>query len=140
VEGDLARMCELFVGFPDVTVLGDDDDVDGPLPIHIESRARRPECSTCGVPVRVKDRPVVALVDLPAFGDRRVPSLLLSDRSLFRTRHHAQFALDLVDETRKIKPGDNVLPASRSEVGVGRPPPDEGLNLRSDGARIAGRN
>lgn len=61
-------MCELLVGLPNVTVLGIDNEVGGPLSIHIETRLRRPGCSTCGVFARVKDRPVVVLVDLPAFG------------------------------------------------------------------------
>ncbi len=65
---DPTRMCELLVGLPDVTVLGIDDEVGFPLSIHVETRARRPGCSQCGVLARVKDRPVVALVDLSAFG------------------------------------------------------------------------
>jgi hypothetical protein len=61
-------MCELLVGLPDVTVLGLDDNVNAPLSIHVETRARRPGCSKCGVLARVKNRPVVVLVDLSAFG------------------------------------------------------------------------
>jgi hypothetical protein len=51
-----------------VTALGLDDEVGAPLSIHVETRARRPGCSECGVLARVKDRPVVTLVDLAAFG------------------------------------------------------------------------
>ena len=65
---DPTRMCELLVGLPEVTVLGLEDEVGAPLSIHVETRARRPGCSECGVLARVKDRPVVTLVDLAAFG------------------------------------------------------------------------
>lgn len=65
---DPTHMCELLVGFTDVTVLGLDNEVGAPLSIHVETRARRPGCSDCGVLARVKDRPVVTLVDLAAFG------------------------------------------------------------------------
>jgi transposase len=68
VVTDPTRMCELLVGLPEVTVLGLDDEVGAPLSIHVETRARRPGCSECGVLARVKDRPVVTLVDLAAFG------------------------------------------------------------------------
>lgn len=61
-------MCELLVGLPDVNVLGIDDEPSGPLTIHIERRGVRPVCSGCGGVVVVKDRAVVQLVDLPAFG------------------------------------------------------------------------
>ena len=68
METDPTRMCELLVGLPDVTVLGMDDETNGPLSIHVQTRARRPGCTTCGVLAWVKDRPVVVLVDLPVFG------------------------------------------------------------------------
>jgi transposase len=61
-------MCELLVGLPAVTVLGIVDEACGPLWIHVETRAERPVCGDCGGAVVVKDRPLVALVDLPAFG------------------------------------------------------------------------
>jgi transposase len=61
-------MCELLVGLPEVNVLGIDDELDEALVIHVETRSERPGCATCGVPARLKDRPVVVLVDLPAFG------------------------------------------------------------------------
>ena len=63
---DPTRMCELLVGLPEVTVLGLEDEVGAPLSIHVETRARRPGCSECGVLARVKDRPLVTLVDLAA--------------------------------------------------------------------------
>ncbi|MCA1701897.1 MAG: ISL3 family transposase [Actinobacteria bacterium] len=68
MEVDPTRMCELLVGLPAVSVLGIVDEVGGPVWVHIETRAGRPVCGDCGGAVVVKDRPVVALVDLPAFG------------------------------------------------------------------------
>jgi hypothetical protein len=44
VETDPTRMCELPVGLTDVAVLGIDEEVDLPLLIHIQTRARRPGC------------------------------------------------------------------------------------------------
>ena len=63
-------MCELLVGLPAVRVLGIVDEADGPLWIHVETRAERPVCSGCGGAVVVKERPAVELVDLPVFGRR----------------------------------------------------------------------
>ena len=68
MEVDPTRMCELLVGLPAVRVLGIVDEVGGPLWIHVETRGERPVCVGCGGAVVVKDRPVVPLVDLPAFG------------------------------------------------------------------------
>ena len=63
-------MCELVVGLPDVNVLGVVDEPDGVLEVHVEQRAGRPACGTCGVGAVVKDRPKIMLVDLPSFGRR----------------------------------------------------------------------
>ena len=63
-------MCELLVGLPDVNVLAVDDRPDGPLGVHIETRLGRPQCRGCGGRVSAKDRAMVELVDLPAFGRR----------------------------------------------------------------------
>ena len=65
---DATRVCELLVGLPDVTVLGvvEDDDV---VEVHVEQRSRE-VCRSCGAAAWVKDRPVLSLVDLPAFGRR----------------------------------------------------------------------
>ena len=69
METNPIRMCELIVGLPDVTVLGVDDLGAGlSLRLHVESRGSRPVCARCGSPAEVKDRPVVELCDLPAFG------------------------------------------------------------------------
>ncbi len=63
-EVDPTRMCELLVRLPEVTVLDVVEEVDGPLWVHIETRGQRPVCAGCGGAVVIKDRPVVALVDL----------------------------------------------------------------------------
>ena len=61
-------MCELLVGLPDMNVLGVVDEVDEMLEVHVETRVDRTGCGRCGVVARVKERPVVVLVDLPCFG------------------------------------------------------------------------
>jgi transposase len=61
-------MCELLVGLPEINVLGVVDEVDKMLLVHIETRVDRSGCGRCGVVARVKERPVVVLVDLPCFG------------------------------------------------------------------------
>ena len=70
MEVDATRMCELLVGLPDVVVLGLDDVADGELLVHVECRRRATFCESCGVEARLKERPVIALVDLPCFGRR----------------------------------------------------------------------
>lgn len=73
MESDATRMCELFVGLPDVNVLSVDDTGEQ-LIVAIEVRGPRPACLGCGMPGWVKDRDEVLLVDLPVFGR---PSRLL---------------------------------------------------------------
>jgi transposase len=69
VETDPTAACELLVGLGDVNVLGIDDvDPDEPIRVHVETRRLRPGCERCDAPAVVKDRPLVELVDLPAFG------------------------------------------------------------------------
>lgn len=68
METNPIRVCELLVGLPDVTVLGVDDERDGPLWVHVEARTLRPQCPRCGGAVWRKDSDRVELVDLPAFG------------------------------------------------------------------------
>ena len=70
METEPTRMCELLVGLPAVRVLGVVDDVDGPLWVHIETVSGRPACAGCGRQAVIKDRDVIELVDLPAFGRR----------------------------------------------------------------------
>jgi transposase len=61
-------MCELLVGLPAVTVLGVEDEVGGPLRVHVETCDPRPACPGCAGPAAAKDRPAVELADLPCFG------------------------------------------------------------------------
>ena len=58
----------MLVGLPDVTVLGVEDQPGRPLRVHVETTAEVVDCAGCGTRAWVKDRPTVALVDLPAFG------------------------------------------------------------------------
>lgn len=69
METDPIRVCELLVGLPDVNVLGVEDlREEFPVRLYVECRGPRPCCGRCGSPAEVKDRPVVELADLPAFG------------------------------------------------------------------------
>jgi len=61
-------MCEHIVGLPSVNVLGIEDGPGGRLVVHIECRGGRPFCTTCNGMVVVKERPVVDLGRIPAFG------------------------------------------------------------------------
>ena len=81
METDPTRMCELLVGWPEVNVLGIDDEMSAPLRVHIETRVERSGCSTCGSFAQSKGRDIVALVDLPAF-DR--PTRLLWQKRRWR--------------------------------------------------------
>jgi hypothetical protein len=53
-----------------VTILGVDDSLVGmPIVVHIETQLAVPErCTSCSTLAVIKDRPLVSLVDLPAFG------------------------------------------------------------------------
>ncbi|MGH9081630.1 MAG: ISL3 family transposase, partial [Acidimicrobiales bacterium] len=53
---------------PAIRFLGGEDDPNGEARIHVETIADRAGCPSCGVVAKVKDRPVVVLVDLPVFG------------------------------------------------------------------------
>jgi transposase len=68
VETDPIRVCELLVGLPEVIVLGVEDEAGEPIRVHVESRIDEQTCGGCGARAWVKDRPLVVLVDLPAFG------------------------------------------------------------------------
>ena len=71
MEVDPTRMCELLIGLPAVVIRGVlDDGAGSPLPVHVELRNGRRPCAGCGAASRVKERPEVSLVDLPAFGRR----------------------------------------------------------------------
>ncbi len=71
MESNPTRMCERLVGLPAVNVLAVESDA-VMIVVHVESRGTRPSCAGCGGPVRVKDRPVLSLVDLPCFGTHRL--------------------------------------------------------------------
>lgn len=62
------RACELLVGLPDVNVLDLVEPIVGRLEVTVESIVVEPSCRKCGERAWVKDRPVVALVDLTCFG------------------------------------------------------------------------
>ncbi|HEY5121760.1 MAG TPA: ISL3 family transposase [Acidimicrobiales bacterium] len=61
-------MCERFVDLPDISVLGIEGKYREPFTIHFESQPAVVGCPECGVVARVKDRPLVTLVDLPVNG------------------------------------------------------------------------
>ncbi len=68
MELDPIRMCALVVCLRDVVVVGVVDQVTRPLQVHVETARALTGCRMCGSVARVKDRCVVTLVDLPAFG------------------------------------------------------------------------
>jgi transposase len=61
-------VCALLVGLPDVTVLAVDDQPGEPIRVHVECRPEPVWCQACGVRARVKDRPVIELIDPQCFG------------------------------------------------------------------------
>lgn len=65
---DPTRVCELLVGLGEVDVLGAEDEADGPVRVHVQTRTGRPGCPACGGTVWAKDQRSVELVDLPTFG------------------------------------------------------------------------
>src|SRR4051812_698707 len=79
-------MCELLVGLPDVNVLSVQDHDDAPLVVAVESRLEQGWCKTCGGRAALKDRPVVALVNLPCFGR---PTKLLWRKHRWHCRERA---------------------------------------------------
>ncbi len=68
METNATRMCALLVGLPSIVVLGVVDEAGHPLRVHVETTAGAVGCPECGTRAWIKDRPEVALVDLPAFG------------------------------------------------------------------------
>ena len=69
MESDPTRICQILVGLPDVAVLGVEDlPAGGPVTVHIESLVEQDRCPRCRGAGWVKERPVVVLTDLPAFG------------------------------------------------------------------------
>lgn len=65
---DRTRWPELMLGLDDVRILEVARDQDDRLHVVIETTDDFAGCGACGSRVRVKDRPLVGLADLPAFG------------------------------------------------------------------------
>ncbi len=65
---DPRLMCELLVGLDDVNIESVERLSGGQLRVGVSSRSLPPTCERCAHPRRLKDRKVVDLVDLPAFG------------------------------------------------------------------------
>lgn len=80
METNPTRVCEILLGLPEVTLLGVEDHEGGPLAVYIECSGTPPKCGKCGGPSWVKDRSLVELTDLPAFG--RPVRLIWSKRRL----------------------------------------------------------
>ena len=68
MEVNATRICNILLGLPEVKVLGVDDQQGKPLAVYIECSRATPICSKCRRSARVKDRSLVELTDLPAFG------------------------------------------------------------------------
>ncbi|MEI2784155.1 MAG: transposase [Candidatus Nanopelagicales bacterium] len=70
METDPTRICQLLVGLPEVHVLGVEAPDDGtPLVVHVSCPdGWQQQCPRCAVRGWVKQRTVVRLTDLPAFG------------------------------------------------------------------------
>ena len=68
MEKDSKRIAEILVGLLDINLIGVEENVEGPLRIHIESRSSRPLCPICEGRVHQNGIRTVELVDLPVFG------------------------------------------------------------------------
>jgi hypothetical protein len=68
VECNPTCVVNLLVGLPEVNVRGVPNDPDGPIRVHVESRADQGWCRQCGVRGQVQGLPAVELVDLLCFG------------------------------------------------------------------------
>ncbi|MHB8262532.1 MAG: transposase family protein [Acidimicrobiales bacterium] len=93
------RMCEHIVGLPSVNVLGIDDEPGGRLIVHIECRGGRPCCGRCNTTAVIKERRLVELVDLPAFGR---PTLLVWHKRRFRCPEISCPSSSWTEENRSI--------------------------------------
>ncbi len=69
---DSRRMCELLVGLNGVNINAVERAGSGRLWVSVSSRSAPPACTECGMLRRLKDRAVVELIDLPAFGQPAV--------------------------------------------------------------------
>ena len=79
MESDPTRMCELLVGLPEMNVLGVMDVADEMLRVHVETRVARTGCERCGVIARVKEQPVVVLVDHDTASSAEIVTAALQD-------------------------------------------------------------
>jgi transposase len=68
VEFNHTRICEVLVGLPEVRVIGAEEQLGGGLVVLIESILPDGLACECGALLSVEERPIVRLVDLPAFG------------------------------------------------------------------------
>jgi transposase len=68
LETDPAKVNELLVGLPNMTVLGAIRHPDESVELHIQTNASVDGCTSCGSVATLKGWRVVALVDLPTFG------------------------------------------------------------------------
>ncbi len=62
------RALEWMIGLQRVRFLGCEDGARGEAKVHVETTVDRSGCPRCGSVARVKDRPPVALIDLPLQG------------------------------------------------------------------------
>jgi transposase len=116
VETNPIRMCELLVGLPEVNVLGVEEPLSVPVRVH-DRRVGRPRCARCDVEARVKDRPEVELVDLPAFG-RSARLVWRKHRFRCRGPHHCDIDSDVVepDDSVPTVPDRCLTPPARDRV------------------------
>ena len=68
LETDPARVNELLVGLPDVSVLGAVRHANDSVELHIQTNVSVDGCRSCGSVATLKGWRVVAFVDLPTFG------------------------------------------------------------------------
>ena len=86
METNATRMCALLVRMPDINVVGVEDRPGHPLRVHVESVVEIEGCAGCGTRAWVKDRPPVALVDLPEFAR---PAILVGRKRPWRCPEQA---------------------------------------------------
>ena len=104
-------MCALLVGLPDVNLLG--VEVSPQLRVHVETTVERPRCGRCGTVARVKDRPVVELVDLPCFGN---PARLVWHKRRWCCPNEELCGGVVAEDDRIVSPVE-----ADGDVGSGRP-------------------
>lgn len=68
MEADATRICTILLGLPEGNVIGVENHPSEPLAVYIECTSSATDCPQCGHPAWMKDRSLVELTDLPAFG------------------------------------------------------------------------